>query len=474
MPKAASLNSKLFLLVSDIALTLICLSLARLARLAWPLGSVISHERAVDLPLVIYLLVAVLWFLLFSVLGVYATRRMHNLLDEVQAVVAAILICTVALAGVLYLTFRMVPRLLFIYFCLFDLIALVGSRILRRLVMRLRTGNHRTVSRVLILGAGVVGRRLADALASERGRPVTRIVGFLDDDASKQGAVIDGIPVLGSLDTVCAAITEQHIDEVIFSLPLHAHQRLIDMILDLGKMPVEVKVVPDLFDLAVSQHIKVENVGALPLISLRESAINGYSRWIKRVCDVIGASLVLILASPLFAAIAIAVKLDSPGPAIFKQKRVGENGRLFTMYKFRTMVDGAEKQFEQVIEHTPDGKLIHKKQDDPRITALGRFLRRSSMDELPQFFNILKGEMSMVGPRPELPYIVERYEPWQRRRLSVPPGLTGWWQISGRSDKPMHLHTEDDLYYIQNYSLLLDLHIIVKTLGEVMRGRGAF
>ncbi|MGQ9668503.1 MAG: sugar transferase, partial [Anaerolineae bacterium] len=151
-----------------------------------------------------------------------------------------------------------------------------------------------------------------------------------------------------------------------------------------------------------------------------------------------------------------------------------ENGRPFLMYKFRTMVDGAEHQLSEVIQYTEDGKPIHKLPDDPRITRLGRFLRRSSLDELPQFFNVLKGEMSLVGPRPELPFIVEQYEPWQRRRLAVPPGITGWWQISGRADRPMHLHTEDDLYYIKNYSLWLDLHILIKTIGAVIRGRGAY
>jgi lipopolysaccharide/colanic/teichoic acid biosynthesis glycosyltransferase len=144
------------------------------------------------------------------------------------------------------------------------------------------------------------------------------------------------------------------------------------------------------------------------------------------------------------------------------------------MYKFRTMVDGAERQIDKVMIQTPDGIKLHKRQDDPRVTKLGRWLRKSSADELPQFINILKGEMSLVGPRPELPFVVEQYEPWQRRRLAVPPGLTGWWQISGRSDKPMHLHTEDDLYYIKNYSLLLDMQILFKTVSVVIRGRGAY
>jgi lipopolysaccharide/colanic/teichoic acid biosynthesis glycosyltransferase len=176
----------------------------------------------------------------------------------------------------------------------------------------------------------------------------------------------------------------------------------------------------------------------------------------------------------MMGVIAIAIKLDSPGPVIFKQKRVGENGRLFLMYKFRTMVAGAEERMEEVIQRDADGHLVHKFPDDPRITRLGRFLRRTSLDELPQFINVLKGEMSLVGPRPEMPILVEQYQQWQLKRLAVPQGITGWWQVNGRSDKPMHLHTEDDLYYIQNYSLLLDLQICLKTGWVILRGKGAY
>jgi lipopolysaccharide/colanic/teichoic acid biosynthesis glycosyltransferase len=154
--------------------------------------------------------------------------------------------------------------------------------------------------------------------------------------------------------------------------------------------------------------------------------------------------------------------------------RVGENGRLFAMYKFRSMVDGAERMQETVNEENGNGDLIHKKPDDPRVTRVGRFLRRTSLDELPQLFNVLKGEMSLVGPRPELPWLLEQYEPWQHKRFAVPQGMTGWWQVNGRSDKPMHLHTDDDIYYVQNYSLWIDIYILLKTPWVVIRGKGAY
>jgi lipopolysaccharide/colanic/teichoic acid biosynthesis glycosyltransferase len=159
---------------------------------------------------------------------------------------------------------------------------------------------------------------------------------------------------------------------------------------------------------------------------------------------------------------------------LFHQKRAGENGRVFEMLKFRTMIRDAEKLRSQVEHVDENGNLIHKAKDDPRVTRIGRFLRRFSLDELPQIFNIISGTMSLVGPRPEMPYLVDKYQPWQRKRFAVPPGLTGWWQINGRSDRPMHLHTEDDLYYIQNYSIFLDIQILIRTVWVVLIGRGSY
>jgi lipopolysaccharide/colanic/teichoic acid biosynthesis glycosyltransferase len=144
------------------------------------------------------------------------------------------------------------------------------------------------------------------------------------------------------------------------------------------------------------------------------------------------------------------------------------------MYKFRSMVKDADQRLAEVIRHDDNGNLIHKTPYDPRVTRVGRFLRRTSFDELPNLFNVLRGEMSLVGPRPELPILVEQYEPWQRKRFAVPQGMTGWWQVNGRSDKPMHLHTEDDLYYVQHYSLFLDIKIIIKTVWVALRGKGAY
>lgn len=204
------------------------------------------------------------------------------------------------------------------------------------------------------------------------------------------------------------------------------------------------------------------------------TALSPLQRFAKRVIDISLSLILLILFAPLFGAIAILIRLDSQGAALFQQPRVGEGGRVFVMYKFRSMVAEAETLQHQVMQRDKYNRILHKKADDPRVTRVGRFLRRTSLDELPQLWNVLKGEMSLVGPRPELPWLVERYEPWQQERLTVPQGMTGWWQIHGRADKPMHLHTEDDLYYIHHYSLWLDGYILFRTAQVVLRGKGAF
>jgi lipopolysaccharide/colanic/teichoic acid biosynthesis glycosyltransferase len=194
----------------------------------------------------------------------------------------------------------------------------------------------------------------------------------------------------------------------------------------------------------------------------------------KRAFDVLFGLFVLIMALPVMALSFLMVYLEDGCPIIFRQKRVGKDGHLFEMFKIRTMVKNAEQLQSQIEKRDSAGNLIYKVKDDPRITRVGRLLRRFSLDELPQLFNVLAGTMSLVGPRPEIPYLAQKYEPWQRKRFDVLPGITGWWQVNSRSDKPMQLHIEDDLYYIQNYSIWLDLQILVRTIWVVLTGKGAY
>jgi exopolysaccharide biosynthesis polyprenyl glycosylphosphotransferase len=195
-------------------------------------------------------------------------------------------------------------------------------------------------------------------------------------------------------------------------------------------------------------------------------ALTAQQRAVKRLFDIIFALILLTLLSPLMLIMTLAIAIDSPGPILFRQRRIGEGGRLFRMYKFRTMVWDAEAG----INYIPNYKLP----DDPRVTSVGKWLRRLSLDEIPQFINVLKGDMSLIGPRPELPQLVALYSSWQRKRFDVPQGITGWWQINGRADLPMYENVDYDIFYIRNYSVWLDLWIIARTPGALLQGRGAY
>ena len=296
------------------------------------------------------------------------------------------------------------------------------------------------------------------------------IVGFLDDDTRKRHSEID---IIGNLESARAVILEQKIDDVIIALPQRAHEKVNWLVSTLHDLAVKVWVIPDYFHLALHKA-HIEEFAGIPMLDLRAPALSDYQRMVKRVFDLLVTIFLLPVSLLIMLFIAISIKIEDRGPILFRQKRVGENGRMFNMYKFRTMVPEAE-ELRHLVENTDEeGNLIYKSDHDPRVTRVGRFLRKTSLDELPQLLNILKGEMSLVGPRPEMPYLVEMYEPWQRKRFAVPQGITGWWQVNGRSDKPMHLNTEDDLYYVQNYSLLLDIQILLKTVLVVLRGKGAF
>jgi len=212
----------------------------------------------------------------------------------------------------------------------------------------------------------------------------------------------------------------------------------------------------------------------IPAIGLKEETFAPVDALLKRMLDVCVSLAVILLTWPVMLVIALAIRLDSPGSALFLQERVGQHNRRFTMYKFRTMYTDAEQRAAEVAVQT-DAGIVHKHRGDPRVTRIGAQLRRMSMDELPQLFNVLRGDMSLIGPRPELTWIVDgSYQPWQYQRLLVPQGISGWWQVHGRATRVMHLHTEDDIHYVRHASFRLDLQILVMTLREVLTGRGAY
>jgi exopolysaccharide biosynthesis polyprenyl glycosylphosphotransferase len=470
--RISRLSLQLFTL--DLLLTPVGLLLATWLRSWLPLGrGGALPEVAVVLPWYVFLLAVVCWSGGLLMASAYDPQRALRWYNEAVHVIWGGAIGTVLMAGGLFIAYREMSRLQFIYFFVINLGLLLGHRaVLRiyyRLIGRARPGWR---SRILILGAGDLGQKLARVLL-DHSRWGYTLVGYLDDAPSKQGQTFEGARVLGTLDAVRPIVEAHEVEELWVALPVRAFERLNHVVVESETLPVRVKIVPDYLSLAMIQA-KVETLAGIPMIGLREPMISGTPRLIKRGMDLLLGGLSILLAAPLLLAIAIALRLETGSSALFRQRRVGENGRLFDMLKFRTMVADAEARQGEVLTKIDTGELVHKRRDDPRVTRVGRLLRRYSLDELPQLINVLRGDMSLVGPRPEMPWLVEKYKPWQRKRFAVPQGITGWWQISGRSDKPMHLNTDDDLYYVYNYSLWLDLWILLRTPLAVLRGTGAF
>ena len=425
--------------------------------------------RPFQIPLPLYLLFPLLWIFILLLFSLYDSRRNLRIGDEISNLTIGTGLAIIAMAGTLYLSYRDVSRFLFLTFAISTYLLLLSWRLAYRMAVHRGFLPGSPPRRVLIAGAGTTGREIAHLIQNYRELGLD-VSGFLDDDASKQRASQD---IHGPLEYARRIVKEKNIDDVVLALPASAYARVNDLVADLHDLPVKVWVIPDYFSLAL-HRASIDDFAGIPMLDLRAPALSEHQRLIKRVFDLAISSMSLVIALPFLALIAVIIRLDSPGPVLLRQKRVGENGRLFEMLKFRTMIANAEALSYLVEEVDEQGRLIHKHSDDPRVTRVGRVLRRLSLDEIPQLFNVLKGDMSLVGPRPELPYLVEMYEPWQRKRFAVPQGMTGWWQINGRSDRPMHLNTEDDLYYVQNYSILLDLRIMIKTLWVVFRGKGAY
>jgi exopolysaccharide biosynthesis polyprenyl glycosylphosphotransferase len=476
MFKRFSANYMAVLLLLDVILIQCALWLAMQLRFWLPFGLTLRPEwvpQWVYRPtLELHVAVAILWLLAFLVASVYTPRRIIHWYDEFHRLGLAHTTASFSLAGALYLAQAELPRLTFLYFYILGLFVLLGSRSLLRLWHRLQRNTLNSVARILIIGAGPVGRNLVSEFQRQNW-PGLAFVGFLDDDPELQMTEPLGLPVLGKVDQVQEVAAQYNVDEVIIALPMRAHVRLANLVATLQASPVRVRVVPDYFELAFF-GATIENLGGIPLIGLRDPAIDGFQRLVKRLIDIIISALGLLFLAPLLLLVAALIKMNDGGPIFYRAERIGENGRRFRMLKFRSMVVDADRLEIVVSQNEETGVVFHKRPDDPRITRIGRFIRSTSIDELPQLWTVLKGEMSLVGPRPELPWLVERYEPWQRKRFAVPQGITGWWQVNGRSDKPMHLHSEEDLYYIQNYSLWLDIQILWKTVFAVVKRRGAY
>jgi putative colanic acid biosynthesis UDP-glucose lipid carrier transferase len=403
----------------------------------------------------------------FPLFDLYAPQRGAGVADEVRRLVFAWLVLAALAAGMIFAT-KMgdgYSRVWVSAWLAGGFVLTTLSRMTIRIglrALRLRGLNQRHVA---IVGAGPLGRTVAARLAGSPWAGFS-VHAFYDDDTAGMGGTVVGIPVWTTNERLAADVAKADLDQVWIALPLRAEERIREILTMLREHPVEIRFVPDIYSFHLLNH-SVTEVAGMPVISLTETPMSGINRMVKAIEDYVLASLLLIVASPFMALIAIGVKMSSPGPVLYRQERVTWNGERFHMLKFRTMPIDAE------VASGP----VWSRHGERRATPFGTLLRRTSLDELPQLINVLKGEMSLVGPRPERPEFVERFRqeiPGYMQKHLVKAGITGWAQVNDlRGDSDLTQRIQYDLYYIDNWSLWFDLRILVLTLWHTLKSHNA-
>jgi len=413
--------------------------------------------------------------------GLYSLPRGASWFDHMRVIAGAILMSVAALTlGALLFNPVLPSRLLFL-FLWFVTVAIFGVERFAYRQLRAWLWRHGiNIRRTVVVGSGVAGQRIMKDIV-ERPELGYQMMGYVADSTDDPTSDLWRVPIkrngrlkrLGSLKDVRRIIEQQDLHEVIVALPATHHAQIAGIVDSCREYGVDFKLVPDLFEMRFNE-VRIDALNDVPLIGVKDVALRGFNLFVKRVLDIVLASIALVFAIIPMLIIAVAVKLTSPGPVFFNQKRAGKNGEPFVCYKFRTMYQDAEERKAELRPMNEASGPMFKMKNDPRCTDVGKVLRRISLDELPQLVNVVKGDMSLVGPRPPTPDEVALYTDWHRKRLEVTPGLTGLWQVSGRSDLSFDEVVKLDLYYAENWSLLLDTKIILKTIPVVIKREGAY
>lgn len=406
--------------------------------------------------------------------GLYRNIVGRAWMEEVYLIASGVAVSIVIILAMFFILQPLVTsRLMLVYVAALTLLAGAIARLMRRWVLAYLRNQGIGIRRVLIVGMGEVGRSLLGIMLA---RPELgyRPVGFLDDDAAKSAAGMGRIEALGGTTQLEEAIHEHHIDTVIITFRWN-HYDLIQELTEVCRATAtDLRIVPEIMQLNIRQ-VQVENLDGIPLLGI--GAHRSFSRanqLLKRALDIILVILGTPFWLPISLLVALALRLEGEGPVIFRQIRVGKDSQRFQMFKFRSMVEGAEELQEAMLRESGEDPRHAKFVDDPRITRVGKFLRRTSLDELPNLINVLRGEMSLVGPRPPTPSEVALYEARHTRRLQITPGITGWWQVRGRSNIPFDEMCEMDMYYIDNWSITMDIEILLLTVPRVFLRSGAY
>ncbi len=423
-----------------------------------------------NLPLTITFLPA--WLILATGFGLYKDIRTRSFLKSISIIIKVGIIAVLVFSAIFFiLKMQLTSRLYVGTFTVITIFLLIIEK--RLLYIVLDKVHEQGFNRINLLIVGT-GRRAQEFIKIVKAHSNwgLRVVGLIDDEHGMFGKEIEGFRVLGRLQDIPFILHRKVIDRVIFVVPRLWLHRMDEVIMACEREGIPTSISMDLYDLRIA-HVRQTNFNGFPLLEFETFHAKEWELFIKRVMDIILTIFFLILSSPIFIITALAIKITSKGPVFFSQIRSGVNGRKFTLYKFRSMIVGAEMKKKNLVKTNEMDGPVFKMKKDPRVTVVGRIIRKLSIDELPQLINVLKGDMSIVGPRPPLPVEVEMYKLWQRRRLSLKPGITCIWQVSGRNNIKFERWMEMDLEYIDNWSLWLDFKILFKTFFVVIFGYGA-
>ena len=428
----------------------------------------------------ILLLTLVIAYIAFNFFNLYQIKITELFYKIFLRIVAASVATAIGITFIIYiLHLEPISRILVGLFVIFLIIFLSCCKAAIFYIQRYNSKRAFSTRKVLIIGTRERALEMIKAIVNNPESGYT-LLGCLEttDKQDRVGLkVYRDVEIIGTLGTFPTLLLEKTVDEVIFALPLKIVEDVNMYISFAEELGVNVRIMPDFQIQQImfqpnTARIYLDQFIGQPTIALSSVSPREGELFVKTLIDYTGAFIGLILLAPLFIIVSILIKVSSPGPVFFVQERCGLNGRKFGLIKFRTMVMDAEKRLAELMAKNEMDGPVFKMKDDPRITPIGRFLRKTSIDELPQLFNVIKGEMSLVGPRPPIPSEVELYKPWQRRRLSMKPGLTCIWQVSGRNNIEFERWMRLDLQYIDNWSLLLDFKLLLLTVKEVFCGDG--
>jgi exopolysaccharide biosynthesis polyprenyl glycosylphosphotransferase len=442
-------------------------------------GSSVDLEDPVGIRTELYLFLATLpaWLLVANLYRLYEhdeTRADHSTVDDIVGVFHLVTVGAWLLFAGAWLTGLADPNLTKIaIFWALAILLVTSGRAVARTIARRRPSYAQSV---LVVGAGHVGQLVARKLTQHPEYRIT-VVGFIDDSPRELRTEIEDVPVVGSVAEVPRLVRVHRVDRVIVAFLRNSHEQMLELIRQLTPLGVQIELVPRYFEV-ISPAADIDPVEGLPLVRLGSPRISRSSRVFKRGIDVFGGSIGLVLAAPAMIAIAIAIKRDSPGPVLFRQTRLGESMREFTNLKFRTMHTGtSEERHREYIGATtsssasPEATGLYKLDRSDEVTRVGHWLRRTSLDELPQLLNVIRGDLSLVGPRPCIPYEVEFFEMHHFDRFLVPAGITGLWQVTARARSTFGEALDLDVAYVRSYSLWLDLQLILRTPVQLFRQR---